>query len=1269
MQLRFHHLWLNLIYGFGYFAGGYIGMLLATPPSNASPVWPAAGLALAGLIRHGWKIMPGLYLGALAAQIYSFLDASTEANVWLSILIGSAVAVFSCLQAWVGFYLIRRVVGTHDPLLEDKKILHFLIIGGPVSCVVAATLGIALLYVGDILLAEDVWIGWGTWWIGDTIGVIIFTPLILLYTTKPESFWKARRHLISYPLLMLLLIVVAVFKYSQNQEEDRIKREFDRQVARLHGRLSDEISKHIAVNQILKAFFDSSERVRREEFRQFTRPLIAQVNSIQALEWIPKITHAERLRLQGKESFTIREPDANRTMVAADTREAYFAIRYIEPAPGNERALGFDINTNPQVKQVLNRVIESGRTSATEDIQLIQDKDRHDGIVLYSPVYQKRHQLETAGLRRQYFLGFVASVFRVGQVATGIMGQITDVELNMTITDGDRRMFSTDANGQQYKINYLGLRRVLPVDLSGRTWMVHYQPSPAFFARQQSWATWWLLLGGMMLSCLIGMGLLLLIGRAARVEELVRVKTNDLETLNRHLNQEMAKRQKLQVEQGSRNKVLEQLAQGDKLENILNRIALDAQRQQPDMLCSILLFDVDKQRLYLGAAPSLPDFYNQAIDGLLIGEGVGCCGTAVYRKETVIAEDILNHPFWHDFHDLVLRTELRACWSEPIISSKNTVLGSFAIYYRKPYMPTRDDIRFIKRMAQLSGIAIEQKINESELRIAATTFQSHEAIMVTDRNGTILRVNQAFSRITGYSASEAVGQNPRMLSSRQHPRRFYQQLFKTLLRKGRWQGEIWNRRKNGETYPEWLMVTAVKNDRDEVSHYVAIFSDITEKKAAEKEIHDLAFYDPLTGLPNRRLLLDRLQHEIIAAKRHGRFGALFFLDLDHFKRLNDSLGHQVGDELLIQVAQRINTLLREEDTACRLGGDEFIVLVTGQGNSLDQATDHAALLGERIRDIINQSFMLQGSSHHFTTSIGISIFPDITDQPEAIIQQADTAMYRAKEHGRNSICFFRPSMQKLADQRLILEKEMREALRDDHFMLFYQPQVDQNGGLVSVEALIRWCNPEKGMISPADFIPVAEDTQLILPIGQWVLHEACRQIRRWDGENHPIGHVAVNVSSRQFRQADFVDQVKSALSEAEIDASRLMIELTEGVVIDNIEDTVNKMRALKSMGVGISIDDFGTGYSSLSYLKQLPISQLKIDQNFVRDIVSDPNDAIIVETIINMAQNLDLNVIAEGVETQAQMDFLLIKGCRHFQGYFFGRPAKAAEICLDRVGK
>jgi diguanylate cyclase (GGDEF)-like protein/PAS domain S-box-containing protein len=545
--------------------------------------------------------------------------------------------------------------------------------------------------------------------------------------------------------------------------------------------------------------------------------------------------------------------------------------------------------------------------------------------------------------------------------------------------------------------------------------------------------------------------------------------------------------------------------------------------------------------------------------------------------------------------------------------------------------------------------------------VSAATFESHEAIVVTDPDGNILRVNKAFTEITGYSAEEAIGQNPRILSSGYHDDAFYQQMYKQLYKNNQWKGEIWNRRKNGVVFPELLTVTGVRDEQDKLIHYVAIFSDVSDKKAAEQEIHNLAFFDPLTNLPNRRLLLDRLQHEIAAAKRQSKYGALFFLDLDHFKTLNDSRGHQVGDELLIQVAQRLQSIIRNEDTASRLGGDEFIIMVPGRFMDLQQATDHAAMLAEKILLAINQPFIVQGSEHHFSTSIGVTLYPETADEPEDVIQQADTAMYRAKERGRNDISFFQPSMQEAADRRLTLEKEMRLALQEKQFVLHYQAQFNKQQQVVSAEALIRWIHPEKGMVSPAEFIPLAEATQLILPIGAWVLHETCNQIKAWDEQGHRIDHVAVNVSSRQFRQSGFVQQVRQALMDAGISAKRLVVELTEGCVIEDIDDTIAKMQALQAMGVRISIDDFGVGYSSLSYLKSLPLSQLKIDQSFVRHC-DDASAAVIVETIIMMANSLGLNVIAEGVENQAQVDFLTAKGCFFYQGFYFARPVAAANF-------
>ena len=442
----------------------------------------------------------------------------------------------------------------------------------------------------------------------------------------------------------------------------------------------------------------------------------------------------------------------------------------------------------------------------------------------------------------------------------------------------------------------------------------------------------------------------------------------------------------------------------------------------------------------------------------------------------------------------------------------------------------------------------------------------------------------------------------------------------------------------------------------------SISTDISERKQAEQEIRNLAFYDPLTELPNRRLLLDRIKQELIVAKRDNQYGAIIFLDLDYFKALNDSKGHQVGDELLIQVASRLTSVLREGDTASRLGGDEFVILLASEKKGAVEIADKAYLVAEKIKNAINKPYLLAGNEHYFSTSIGISIFPENSNSPDDILQQADTAMYLSKDSGRNTIHFFKPHMQEAADRRIQLENELRVAIEQQQFVLYYQPQVNQFGEMVSTEALIRWKHPEKGLIPPNDFIPIAEEINLIVPIGMWILDEVCRQIKSWRASGLDVKRVAINVSANQFKQECFVDTFHKAIQKNNISASQLAIELTEGVVIKNIDDTIKKMEALKALGIMISIDDFGTGYSSLSYLKTLPIDQLKIDHSFINDIANNKDDAVITETIISMCKHLGLEVIAEGVETKEQFELLKEKGCDLFQGRYFGRPLPANDF-------
>jgi diguanylate cyclase (GGDEF)-like protein/PAS domain S-box-containing protein len=558
----------------------------------------------------------------------------------------------------------------------------------------------------------------------------------------------------------------------------------------------------------------------------------------------------------------------------------------------------------------------------------------------------------------------------------------------------------------------------------------------------------------------------------------------------------------------------------------------------------------------------------------------------------------------------------------------------------------------------------ERKQAEESVRIAATAFESQEGKMVTNANGVILRVNCAFTIITGYTAEEVIGKNPCLLSSGRHDASFYAAMWQQLTNIGAWQGEIWNRRKSGELYLQWLTITAVKNDAAEVTNYVASMTDITARKAAEDEINHLAFYDPLTALPNRRLLLDRLEQVQAASSRHKSEGALLFIDLDNFKDLNDNLGHHVGDLLLQQVAQRLTTCVREGDTVARLGGDEFVVVLKDLDDNVQEAATQAKAVGNKILDALHQTFQLADSEYYSSASIGVTLFDGPQQESvENLLKQADLAMYQAKAYGRNTLRFFDPEMQTVVTARAALEAGLREAVMENQFILYYQAQVTGKRQLLGAEVLVRWRHPQRGIVSPAEFIPVAEATGLILPLGHWVLEAACTQLGKWAAQPSLTQLcLAVNVSANQFRQADFVDQVVAVLLRTGANPQRLKLELTESLLVSNLDDVIAKMTKLKAMGVGLSLDDFGTGYSSLSYLKRLPLDQLKIDQAFVKDILIGPNDAAIAKMVVALGDSLGLVVIAEGVETEAQRDFLAREGCHAYQGYLFSRPAPLEEF-------
>jgi diguanylate cyclase (GGDEF)-like protein/PAS domain S-box-containing protein len=600
-----------------------------------------------------------------------------------------------------------------------------------------------------------------------------------------------------------------------------------------------------------------------------------------------------------------------------------------------------------------------------------------------------------------------------------------------------------------------------------------------------------------------------------------------------------------------------------------------------------------------------------------------------------------------------------------------TRCGDFELAYPDNRF-VRVSVRSIPDGGQVCIVAdiTHERNAQADLRVAATVFDSQEGMLVTDQHRRIVRINHAFSQMTGFEDNDVVGKDPKLLHAGVHDRAFFQEMWSDIHRQGHWQGEVQNRRKSGEIFHAHLTITAVKDDGDTITHYVGTMLDISARRAAAQEIERLAFYDPLTELPNRRLLMDRLRQALAACSRAGTHGALLFLDLDHFKVLNDTLGHDVGDTLLCKVAKRLSDSLRETDTVARLGGDEFVLLLSDLSVNATEAADQTRTSGEKILSTLNQPYDLAQHQYHCSGSLGAVLFSGGQLSLDDLLRQADLAMYDAKSAGRNTLRFFDPAMQAAMAARASLEKDLRQALSAQQFVLHYQPQVAHHGMVVGAEVLIRWMHPGRGMVSPLQFIALAEETGLIVPIGQWVLHQACQQLRAWEFDAR-FAHLqlAVNVSARQFRQTDFVQQVLDTLRATGANPELLKLELTESAVVDDVQDIIGKMQLLKQAGVSFSMDDFGTGQSSLSYLTKLPLDQLKIDQSFVHNIGIRSADALMVQTIIGMADSLGLQVVAEGVETEEQRAFLQSHGCPLFQGYLFGKPldVRAFETAMSEI--
>lgn len=710
-----------------------------------------------------------------------------------------------------------------------------------------------------------------------------------------------------------------------------------------------------------------------------------------------------------------------------------------------------------------------------------------------------------------------------------------------------------------------------------------------------------------------------------------------------------------------RSRALERVAKGASLTAIMEEVIRNVEATDREIACSILLLDDSGERLSIGAAPSLPDFYNEAIDGLRIGPGVGSCGTAAYTGERMVVADISNHPFWPEpYRSIAGKAGLAASWYEPVRSASGKVLGTFAIYRHRPGSPDVQQIALIEDAANLVGIAIERRRAEEERHFTDLIYRSSsEAMLITDSSNRIVAINPAFSKITGYELDEIRGKGPSILRSGRHEPEFYCRMWQEIDRTGFWQGEIWNRRKNGEIFPEWLTIDTVRDDKGDVLRYVALGSDITDKRRSDELIWRQANFDFLTDLPNRYMFHDRLGQEIRKAHREKSGLALLFIDLDRFKEVNDTLGHQVGDLLLIEAAERICGCVRESDTVARLGGDEFTVIL-GQMN---EACD-AEGIAQQIISALSEPFVFSQDTAYISASVGITLYPDDSTDIDQLLSNADQAMYAAKTAGRSRISYFTRALQASAQQRLRLVNDLRGALLAGQFEVFFQPIIElASRRVVKAEALLRWRHPVRGLVSPAEFIPLAEETGLIVEIGDWVFREVASCVKRWSALNSGELQVSVNMSPLQFQSdAPIIDEWLAHLRSLEVEARSMSIEITEGLLLNATPDVTDKLLAFRDAGMQVAIDDFGTGYSALSYLKRFDIDCLKIDQSFICNLATDPNDHALSEAIVIMAHKLGLKVVAEGVETEDQCRLLLETGCDFGQGYLFSRPLAAGDF-------
>ncbi len=1104
-----------------YLATGEPALMLAKSSGYATPFFPPAGIAIAFCFIIGFEILPAVFVAAFLLNFWIGFSKTFHIGT-IEVAAGLLLAAASTLQAAIGGTILRRLIGYPAPLDSIRDLARFLLIS-PVACLVSSSFStLSLHWLGAIPSAE-VMTGWSAWWLGDTLGVVTFLPLIMVLFGEPRPIWRKRAFTVAIPMMLAFTMFILVFLQTSRWEKGESLAAFRHESQKAGESIDNNLQAKASLLEAIGAVMATREKMGGEELGSLSQDMLHRNPMIRGLGFVSTKSGYPVLYLAGEPDFNPENPRWKSTLILAGA-----GSRVVSSAP-----------------------FDKGRLLAALKV---------DGR------------------------GIIVAMLGVRQIIRDAAG--SSIHARFTDLSSGVSLYDDFPPGSEALSTHV-------FDFGGRQYAFESVPTAAYLSSHRAWQSWAVLAIGIFGSAMLGAFLLLSTGYTDRIEREVKERTDEV------------------------------------------RQSEFLYHQMFETNAAIKLVIDPEDGKIIDANQAAAEFYGYPKNQLI---SMGIDDINVLPVSALLSEAALAKTGRHlfDCRHRIASGEVRdvEVYSGPVDLDGKKVLYSIV-----------HDIT-------------DRKQTEESLRLFTSIYEaSSEAVMVVDKENRIKTVNPAFTEITGYALDEVKGKDPNLLGSGRHDDAFYKEMWRSLEIYGHWQGEIWDKRKNGEVFPEWLTINTIYDKNGDVRERVALFSDITKRKAAETQVWRQANFDELTGLPNRNMFRDRLEFEIRKSSRSRHAFALLFIDLDRFKEVNDTLGHETGDRLLMEAAGRIASSVRESDTVARLGGDEFTVILSDLEENV-----HVEQIANSIIQKLAQPFNLGGEHAYVSGSIGITLYPNDGKESSELLKHADQAMYVAKSLGKNRFAYFTPELQDAAVERMKLIGELRKALSNGEFSLVFQPIVSlSSGSITKAEALLRWNNQRRGMVSPVEFIPLAEETGIIHEIGDWVFMEAAQWAKRWQAYRKNF-QISINVSPVQLMAQSACHSWPTHLEEIGLSGEHIVVEITEGVLLNASESVADKLMHFRDAGIHVAIDDFGTGYSALAYLKKFDIDYLKIDKSFISEIDESQDDFALSRAIVAMAHSLAMEVIAEGVETETQKEILPEIRCDYAQGYLFSRPLPPSEF-------